>query len=86
MADKYLMDDHHARVRSMILDDGETWDLSPNDKAALRHVLGLVNSLAGDLSDWMGEPIPMVLQAHSHRVKEQQAVAAAMRTESNEGK
>ena len=86
MTDKYLMDDHHARVRSMILDDGYKWDLSPNDKAALRHVLGLVNSLAGDLSDWMGEPIPMVLQSHSHRVKEQQAVAAAMRSESSEGK
>jgi hypothetical protein len=27
------------RVEQMIADDGGTWDLSPNDKTALRHVM-----------------------------------------------
>ena len=79
------MNEHYSRVQSMILDDGGTWDLSPNDKAALRHVLGLVNSLAEDLADYGGQPIPVVLQAHAHYVNEQQSVAAAMRTEHTGG-
>jgi len=28
-----------ARVKMMVEDDGETWDLSPNDKAALSALL-----------------------------------------------
>lgn len=44
----------YARVQQMILDDGSTWDLSPNDKDALRHVLGMVNVLAERLAAYMG--------------------------------
>lgn len=31
------------RVRTMVHDNGDTWDLSPNDKAALRHVLSMLD-------------------------------------------
>jgi len=33
--------DKLSRVRQMIKDDGQTWDLSPNDKAALEYVLSM---------------------------------------------
>ena len=32
-------DEQLSRVEQMIADDGETWDLSPNDKAALKALL-----------------------------------------------
>lgn len=35
--------DKLGRVRTMVKDDGDTWDLSPKDKDALRHVLGMLN-------------------------------------------
>jgi len=37
------------RLRTMAEDDGETWDLSDNDKAAIVGVLGLVEELKAAL-------------------------------------
>jgi hypothetical protein len=36
--------DKYVRVCTMISDDGDTWDLSANDKEALRHVLGMADA------------------------------------------
>lgn len=52
------------RVRQMLLDTGQTWDLSPNDKEALRHVLGLINSMAWEIAESTGQPIPTVIGRH----------------------
>lgn len=41
----------------MLGDDG-TWDLSPNDKAAIRHVLGMVNLMADELAGYTGRTVP----------------------------
>ena len=62
------MNEHYSRVRSMILDDGGTWDLSPNDKTALRHVLGLVVLLAENIGEHTGLPIGEVIENYSARV------------------
>ncbi len=59
----------------MILDDGETWDLSPKDKAALRHVLGLVNSMANDLAEATGLPVSDIIQHHGKAVHSAQKSA-----------
>lgn len=59
----------YSRVQAMILDDGQTWDLSVNDKNALRHILGLVNSLAGELADYTGLPVGTIVQRHTAFVK-----------------
>ena len=54
--------DKYSRVQQMLLDDGETWDLSPNDKEALRHVLGLVNILADEVAKYEGGTVPGVMK------------------------
>lgn len=36
-------EDKLDRVRTMVTDTGDTWDLSPNDKDALRHVLAMLD-------------------------------------------
>lgn len=59
----------YSRVQQMIVDDGGTWDLSLNDKAALRYVLGLVNSLADEIADRSGYPIPQVIAQHAKIVE-----------------
>lgn len=51
----------YSRVQQMVIDDGGTWDLSPNDKEALRHVLGLVNVLADEVAKFEGRSVPWVL-------------------------
>lgn len=43
-------DEQRARVEQMIADDGDTWDLSDNDKAALRAVLARVPADDGSFS------------------------------------
>ncbi len=60
--------DKYSRVQQMILDDGQTWDLSQNDKDALRHVLGMINSMASDLADATGLSIPAVIRHHQQSV------------------
>lgn len=60
---------HYNRVQQMILDEGQTWDLSPNDKAALRHVLGMVNVLADRLAAYMGGTVGNAL-SRAHAVVE----------------
>jgi hypothetical protein len=68
--------DKYTRVQQMILDDGQTWDLSPNDKAALRHVLGLVNLMADELAMRDGTSVPVVIgQWGNHVAKVQGEVA-----------
>ena len=42
--------DKLARVQQMAIDTGETWDLSPKDQIALRHILGLVRVMSEDLA------------------------------------
>lgn len=43
-------EDKYSRLEQMIADTGETWDLSPSDKAALQWILGVVNDLANQLA------------------------------------
>lgn len=64
-------EDKYSRVQAMISDDGGTWDLSPNDKAALRHVLGMVNSLADVVAQYEGSTVPRVLKRHGEIVEAQ---------------
>lgn len=54
--------DKYERVQQMVLDDGGTWDLSANDKEALRHILGLVNVLADEIARNDGTTVPGVLK------------------------
>jgi hypothetical protein len=56
---KQTSEEMHSRVVQMILDDGSTWDLSPNDKDALHYVIGLVDVLARKLADHHGTTIPL---------------------------
>ena len=52
-----------SRVRQMSSKHGAIiWDLSPNDQAALRHVLGLVNKLASEVAEYEGTTVPDVLE------------------------
>jgi hypothetical protein len=62
-------EDKYSRVQQMILDEGNTWDLSPNDKAALRHVLGLVNSMADEIADATGQAVGYVWRRHGRLVE-----------------
>ena len=63
----------YSRVQQMILDKGDTWDLSPNDVDALRHVLGMVNVLADRLAAYMGSTVPDVL-SRAHEVVEEETI------------
>ena len=63
----------YSRVCQMILDDGTTWDLSPNDKEALRYILGLVNAMADSLAETTGLPIPTVISNYSRVVEPAQS-------------
>jgi DNA-binding MarR family transcriptional regulator len=63
------MSDEYKRVQRMILDDGTNWDLTKTDKDALRHVLGLVNSLASELADYTGYPVATMVERHNGFVK-----------------
>lgn len=67
--------DRYSRVQQMIVSEHETWDLSPNDVAALRHVLGMVNWLADELSQYHGSTVPEILkQAHREVAKIQDSI------------
>ena len=62
--------DKYARVYKLLGDEGETSErliLSPNDKAALRHVLGMVNELASAVAYYKGSTVPVVI-ASCHAV------------------
>lgn len=50
----------------MILADDSS--LSADDKAALRHVLGLANELAGELASYAGLPVPTVMRKARNKV------------------
>jgi hypothetical protein len=47
----------------MSKDNGQTWDLSGNDQDALRHVLGLIESLAADIAE-LNQMLPSEIIAH----------------------
>ena len=66
-------EDKYRRVQQMILDNGDTWDLSPNDQAALRHVLGLVNSMADEIAGATGLTVGYVIRRHGRLVETIQA-------------
>lgn len=57
--------ENYRRVHAMVRDDGCTWDLSDNDKDALRHVLLLVQSMAGDLSEATGLSVGDVIKHYA---------------------
>ena len=63
-------DEKYSRLQTMISDKGDTWDLSPNDKAALRHILGLVNALADDLARYTGGTCADVIRKYGELVEE----------------
>jgi hypothetical protein len=42
--------EHLERVQAMSEDNGQTWDLSRNDQAALRHVLDLIELMAEEIA------------------------------------
>ena len=43
--------DKRSRVSQMATSSSGTWHLSPNDVAALRHVLDLIDALANELAE-----------------------------------
>lgn len=47
----------YQRVQAMIINDNGTWDLSPNDTAALKHVLGMVNVMCDELASLHGTAV-----------------------------
>jgi hypothetical protein len=53
--------DKYARVRAMFFDNGDAWDLSADDKEALRHVLGMINALASEVAEYRGTTVPDVI-------------------------
>lgn len=55
--------DKRSRVASMIKDKGQTWDLSPNDKKALRHVWLLIEELAGEVAAYRGQDVTEAIEA-----------------------
>jgi hypothetical protein len=61
--------DKYARVRTMLFDNGDTWDLSTNDKEALRHVLGMVNALASEVAEYRGTTVPDVIDSCNELVE-----------------
>lgn len=67
-------------VLSMLLDTGQKWNLSRADKEALRHVLGLVNTMAAELADYTGFPIPDVVKRHEAIVSSNEARGASVRS------
>ena len=62
-------EDKYSRVQQMVLEDGDTWDLSPNDKAALRHVLNLVTSMADEIAGATGQTVEYVMRRHGKLVE-----------------
>jgi len=65
--------DKLERVRLMLLDQNQTWDLSPNDRDALRHVLGLVMSMADEIARQDGWTVGHALRRHHQIVAREQA-------------
>lgn len=61
-------DDMLSRVRAMVKDDGGTWDLSPNDKAALQYVLR-INEQVSLLSDFRNSVLDCVDKILGHFVE-----------------
>lgn len=64
-------DDKYRRVQQIVVDEGGTWDLSKNDKDALRYVLSLVNSLAETVADSSGCTVGEVLRQHAGYIESQ---------------
>ena len=58
-------DEKYACVQQMILDE----TLTDEERAALRHVLGLVNALADDVARYTGTTVPRVLAAYGRAVE-----------------
>jgi hypothetical protein len=50
--------EHTERLRAMVEDDGETWDLSDNDKAALRMALEAVELANSAICNYCGHVGP----------------------------
>lgn len=46
-----LDSDHAERLQAMVAPDQETWDLSPNDVAAIQWALDRIDDLENDLID-----------------------------------
>lgn len=61
-------DEMLARVRAMAADYGQTWDLSPKDQEALRHMLAVVNELCACLESSTGIAADEVLRRVSESV------------------
>ncbi len=62
-------DEMYSRVQRMVLDEGLTWDLSPNDRKALLFILGLVNVLADEMAKCLGQTVPKVLRDSARNVE-----------------
>ena len=45
-----MKNEYIKRVEAMSADNGQTWDLSRNDQAALRHVLDLIELMAEEIA------------------------------------
>lgn len=61
--------DKLGRVRTMLADDGDTWDLSKKDKAALRHVLGMIDAMASSIMNYTGKPVTEVICIYGERAE-----------------
>ena len=65
--------DKYARVRTMLFDNGDTWDLSANDKEALRHVLGMINALASQVAEYTSKTVPDVIDSCNDLVEREES-------------
>lgn len=57
-----------SRLSAMCQPNQQTWDLSPNDVDAIRHVLGIVNALADYVACYEGSTVPQAISEAGQRV------------------
>jgi hypothetical protein len=62
------MNEHYRRVQTMAQDFGEIRGFADADKAALRHILGVVHLMAENLSAYSGQSVEAVMNAHAKAV------------------
>lgn len=58
-----------CRLGDMVVDNSRKWDLSPNDKDAIRYALAMLYAMADELARRRGSTVPAVLDQFSELVE-----------------
>jgi hypothetical protein len=61
--------ERRLRLSTMLSDDGGTWDLSRNDKLAIKHAIELIHLLADWIAEQTGEAIPSVIERIERKIE-----------------